>query len=83
MSAASRLRIRELPTMGRFGVKFHAKIEGILIAQGRTKEGTLAHAEERLDRAGVTLETPTWKIRACSMGTSAWTRWEPSPGAFI
>lgn len=59
-----RIRIVEMEHRGTFGVKFKAKIEGIVIARSRHKEGCLEYALERLTKLGVTAETPTWDIAA-------------------
>ena len=62
MSLKDRIRVKELPYRGTFGVKFHAKIEGVVVAMTRTRDDAMTHALERLQAAGVTAETPTWEI---------------------
>jgi len=59
-----RIRVVEMEHRGTFGVKFKAKIEGLVIALSRREEGCLEHALERLAKLGVTAETPTWDIAA-------------------
>ena len=59
-----RIRVVELEYRGTFGVKFKAKIEGVVIALSRREEGCIVQALERLAKLGVTAETPTWEIAA-------------------
>ena len=59
-----RIRVVEMEYPRTFGVKFKAKIEGVVIARSRLKEGCIEHALERLAKVGATAETPTWEIAA-------------------
>ena len=59
-----RIRVVEMEYRGTFGVKFKAKIEGIVIALSRREEGTVEQALERLAKVGATADTPTWEIAA-------------------
>lgn len=64
LTLQDRIRIVELEYLGTFGVKFRAKVEGILVCSSRRREGLLEHAVERLTAASVTAETSTWEIAA-------------------
>ena len=57
-----RIRVVEMEYRGTFGVKWKAKIEGIVIALSRREEGCIEQALERLAKVGATAETPTWEI---------------------
>lgn len=57
-----RIRVVEMEYRGTFGVKFKAKIEGIVVALSRREEGIVETALERLAKVGATAETPTWEI---------------------
>ena len=59
-----RIRVVEMEYRGTFGVKFKAKIEGIVIALSRREEGLIDTALKRLAEVGATVETPTWEIAA-------------------
>ena len=59
-----RIRIVEMEHRGTFGIKWKAKIEGLVIALSRHEEGLIDTALERLAKLGVTAETPTWDIAA-------------------
>ena len=59
-----RIRVVELEHRGTFGVKWKAKIEGVVIALSRDEEGCITHALDRLAKVGATAETPTWEIAA-------------------
>ena len=57
-----RIRVVEMEYRGTFGIKFKAKVEGILVCSSKFSEGLLDTAVRRLKAAGVTAETPTWEI---------------------
>ena len=59
-----RIRVVEMEYRGTFGVKWKAKIEGIVIARSRHEEGLIDFALERLAKVGAVTETPTWDIAA-------------------
>lgn len=64
MALRDRIRVVALEHRGIFGVKFLAKIEGIVIARSRHEEGCIEQALDRLAKVGATDEMPTWDIAA-------------------
>lgn len=61
----ARLRVVDQGFHSTFGMRYHAKLEGLKVSSGRHEEhkSLLDRAVARLLAAGVTEETPTWEIK--------------------
>lgn len=62
LTLQDRIRVVAIPHPGTFGVRFHARIEGWVVAGGRNAEGLVERAVARLEAAGVDESTPAWAI---------------------